>query len=68
MNTLRYTAAAVAALFVAYSMVTPILLLKAQSDANKGQQRAMVCFDASGKVTYADHFKECRLVAIRELH
>lgn len=37
------------------------------SDANKAQQRTLVCFDYRGQVTHDDVFKECRTMAIREL-
>lgn len=55
------------AVFSTAAMAFLMLVIVQISDANKAQQRALVCFDAAGKVTLADNFKECRRVAIREL-
>jgi hypothetical protein len=51
----------------AYGFAGAFYTLLAVSDANKAQQRAFVCFDAQGRVTHGENWKECRMVAIREL-
>jgi hypothetical protein len=49
-----------------YAALTTVIIVQT-SDANKAQQRALVCFDDTGRPTIGDHWKECRVVAVREL-
>jgi len=57
------------AMFMTGAFLWVFFLLVAQSDANKAQQRAFLCFDAQGRVSTSgsEPFLECRRVAIREL-
>jgi hypothetical protein len=54
------------AVFASYVAICTIALVKI-SDQNKAQQRVLLCFDKDNNVTYGNDFKECRIVAIREL-
>ncbi len=65
-----FAVTALATLGVAFLGATVCLettMLVQQSDANKAQQRAVVCFDYAGRPTLGDNWRECRQVAIREL-
>ncbi len=62
----EYLWATLAMLFAGYACVMTLALCH-QSDVNKSQQRAFICFDQQGRVTNGIG-KECRRVAIRELN
>ena len=66
---IRATVFSLLAFFVGFSAFTTTLLVQ-QSDANKAQQRALVCFTPSGEVSGIMGMVpggECHRVAIREL-